>query len=181
MTKTTEARSIVNSNISSQTAVVGTNVFMACMFESLSVLFPVPVDGLIKYTICINLSASDHHVCHKTTNKIRRLPNIVASFSGLPCHVVLTWRALFALVLGLKLHYLYVESLPWEKYDSSGLKVKLAAIGIGRNLPLLFILRFGYRAPSKLATIWSRKMKFTFSALRWNVAAHTIKLRFCTD
>lgn len=84
MTKMTEARSIVNSNISSQTSVMGTNVFMACMSESLSV-FSSPVYALIKYTICINLPASDHHVCHKTANKIKHLPNIVALLSGLPC------------------------------------------------------------------------------------------------
>jgi len=47
-----------------------------------------------------------------------------------------------------------VKSLPWEKYKSLGLKeVKLAVTEIKRNLPLLFILQFGYWTSSKLAAI----------------------------
>lgn len=38
---------------------MGTGVIVACKSESLSVFFPVPSTGLIKYTICLNLLASD--------------------------------------------------------------------------------------------------------------------------
>lgn len=56
----------------SLTAGTGTAVFMACVSESLSCFFPparVPAVDLIKCTVCINLPASDHHVCLRTANK----------------------------------------------------------------------------------------------------------------
>lgn len=45
---------------------MGMTVLMACVSESLS----FPAVDLIKYSVCINLLASDHRVCLRTANKI---------------------------------------------------------------------------------------------------------------